>query len=124
MKAYTDAQVQLIEDALKLVYYVIDREEALATLRSGQDVTGEAVAKYIGECPDGSLVQLFDDLKKGTELFAAPQSAQPAPLTEAQISRLAQPYGDSSINGFDHIKAYTRAIEAAHGIGTAQRGTP
>jgi len=38
---------------------------------------GEPVAKYIGECPDGSLlVQLFDDLKKGTELYTAATPAQ------------------------------------------------
>jgi hypothetical protein len=32
----------------------------------------EPVAKYIGECADGSLVQLYDEMKKGTELYAAP----------------------------------------------------
>lgn len=39
---------------------------------------GEPVAKYIGECQDGSLVQLYEDLKKGTELYAgATPAAQP-----------------------------------------------
>ena len=40
--------------------------------------------------------------------------AQPerAPLTESEISKLVMPYGFSSIQGFDHIKAYTRRVEA------------
>ena len=42
------------------------------------------------------------------------EAAQPerAPLTDAEISKLVMPYGFSSIQGFDHIKAYTRRVEA------------
>lgn len=44
---------------------------------------GEPAAKYIGECHDGSLVQLYDDIKKGTELYtgAAPAPQQREPVT-------------------------------------------
>lgn len=31
------------------------------------------VAKYIGTCPDGDLIQLYEDLPKGTDLYAAAQ---------------------------------------------------
>jgi hypothetical protein len=37
----------------------------------------EPVAKYIGECSEGSLVQLYEDVKKGTEFYTT-QPAQPA----------------------------------------------
>jgi hypothetical protein len=34
---------------------------------------GEPVARYLGEGNEGSLVQLYDDLKKGADLYTAPQ---------------------------------------------------
>jgi hypothetical protein len=34
-------------------------------------------------------------------------------LTDAEISEMVKPYGSDSIMGFDHVKAFTRAIEAA-----------
>lgn len=49
---------------------VEDLDEALAEQQ-------EPVAKYIGEGSDGSLVQLYDDVKKGTDFYTAPQPAQP-----------------------------------------------
>lgn len=36
------------------------------------------VAKYIGEGNDGSLVQLYEDVKKGTNFYTRPQPAVPA----------------------------------------------
>jgi hypothetical protein len=44
----------------------------------------EPAAKYIGECSDGSLVQFYDDVKKGTDLYTTPPAAQPAPVPAAQ----------------------------------------
>jgi hypothetical protein len=41
----------------------------------------EPVAKYIGECSEGSLVQLYEDVKKGTNFYTA-TPAKPAPLQE------------------------------------------
>jgi len=41
------------------------------------------------------------------------QPSQAGELSDADISKLAAPYGSSSIQGFDHIKAYTRATIAA-----------
>ena len=32
----------------------------------------EPVAKYIGECSEGSLVHLYDDVKKGTNFYTTP----------------------------------------------------
>ena len=34
-------------------------------------------------------------------------------LTDDEISKMVKPYGSDSIMGFDHVKAFTRAIEAA-----------
>lgn len=34
---------------------------------------GEPVAKYIGEGSEGSLVQLLEDVKKGTDFYTTPQ---------------------------------------------------
>jgi hypothetical protein len=49
----------------------------------------EPVAKYIGECSEGSLVQLYEDVKKGTEFYttppAQPAPAQPVARTDQQI---------------------------------------
>jgi hypothetical protein len=42
-------------------------EEALA-----KQEQGKPVAKYIGECSEGSLVQLFEDVKKGTDFYTTP----------------------------------------------------
>jgi hypothetical protein len=47
----------------------------------------ESVAKYIGECSEGSLVQLYEDVKKGTEFYTTPpaQPAVPDALTSADM---------------------------------------
>ena len=54
----------------------------------------EPVAKYIGECSDGSLVQLYEDVKKGTDFYTTPP-AQPAPVQEpvAYEYHEYRPYG-------------------------------
>ena len=44
----------------------------------------EPVAKYIGECSEGSLVQLYDDVKKGTPLYASPPKREWVGLTHEQ----------------------------------------
>lgn len=61
-------------------------------LRSALAQQGEQqpVAKYIGECHDGSLVQLYEDLKKGTELYAeATPATQPTKLPGMAVQALA-----------------------------------
>jgi hypothetical protein len=53
-------------------------------------------------------------LKVGGEFVRyVKQPSQAGELSDADISKLAAPYGNSSIQGFDHIKAYARAIIAA-----------
>lgn len=44
---------------------------------AAQPAPVQPVAKYIGECSDGSLVQLYEDVKKGTDFYTTPH-AQPA----------------------------------------------
>lgn len=60
-----------------------DCYSSMEELRSALSQQGEQqpVAKYIGECHDGSLVQLYEDLKKGTELYAG---ASPAPQAQRE----------------------------------------
>jgi hypothetical protein len=52
----------------------------------------EPVAKYIGECSEGSLVQLYEDVKKGTNFYTTPPAAAPVqpeqePIGEVRNSR-------------------------------------
>jgi hypothetical protein len=44
-----------------------------------QPAQQEPVAKYIGEGSEGSLVQLYEDVKKGTDFYTSPQPAQQEP---------------------------------------------
>ncbi len=39
----------------------------------------EPVAQYIGEGYEGSLVQLYDDVKKGTNFYTTPPQRKPLP---------------------------------------------
>ena len=81
--------------------------EALAE----QPAQQEPVAEYIGECNDGSLVQLYDDVKKGAKFYISPP--QRKPLTDEQIERLWYEFHDRE---FGWARRFARAIEAAHGI--------
>jgi len=57
----------------------------------------DPVAKYIGECSEVSLVQLYEDVKKGTNFYTTPP-AQPAPeqyaALEQALTRLQKRYGE------------------------------
>jgi len=44
----------------------------------------EPVAKYIGEGNEGSLVQLYDDVKKGTDFYTAPPKRPWVGLTDVE----------------------------------------
>jgi hypothetical protein len=58
-------------------------EEALA--KQEQD---EPAAKYIGECSEGSMVQLYEDVKKGTNFYTTPQQRTWVGLTCREKSNL------------------------------------
>jgi hypothetical protein len=64
----------------------IKSDKAITALRTAiaEAEKQEPVAKYIGECKDGSLVQLYADVKKGTDFYTTPpaQPEQPAPVQE------------------------------------------
>ena len=46
----------------------------------------EPVAKYLGDSHDGSLVQLYDDVEKGTEFYTSPPPRKPwVGLTDEDI---------------------------------------
>jgi hypothetical protein len=72
----------------------------------------EPVAKYIGECSDGALVQLYDDLKKGAYLYTTPPAAQRKPLSDEEIDDLSR----TMVKGNKSVNWLCQAIEAAHGI--------
>lgn len=67
------SSMYFFEDAVREV-----EERMYALSQQGEQ---QPVAKYIGECHDGSLVQLYEDLKKGTELYAG---ASPAPQAQRE----------------------------------------
>ncbi len=78
----------------------------------------EPAAKYIGECFDGSLVQLYEDVKKGTNFYIAPPAAQRQPLTDDRIGQIIEQCKITLVNYCSGEKQteFARAIEAAHGI--------
>ena len=47
-------------------------EEAITAIKEALAQEQEPVAEYIGENWDGSIVQLYEDLQKGTKLYTAP----------------------------------------------------
>ena len=65
-----------------------------------------------------SEVKATTDESEVRALYAAPP-AQPAPLTDAQISDCAWGYFPDSKNLPEAIVEFARAVEAAHGIGRA-----
>jgi 6-phosphogluconate dehydrogenase len=83
-------------------------EEALANQEQG-----EPAAKYIGEGNEGSLVQLYDDVKKGTDFYTTPQ--QRKPLTYEEIMGIAR-ITCIGISPHEDTLNFVKAIEAAHGI--------
>ena len=70
----------------------------------------EPVAKYIGECSDGSLVQLYEDVKKGTDFYTTPPAAkrQWVGLTDEEIQVVL----DNPQKYYDTMNNFARAIEA------------
>jgi hypothetical protein len=72
------------------------------------------VAEYIGECSDGSLDQLYDDVKKGTKFYTSPPAQRTwVGLTDEEIARVV------SLAGFapDWVEAHiaiqiVRVLEA------------
>ena len=56
------------------------------------------------------VTQLEDIMDEAAALLQS--NAERVPLSEKRIAELVTPYGYSSIMGFDHIKAFARAIEA------------
>ena len=79
----TNRQVEILSDAL-----AESRREVVALKAAQQEhepenepyvslaSVQEPVAKYIGECSDGSLVQLYEDVKKGTDFYTTPPAGE------------------------------------------------
>ena len=70
----------------------------------------EPVAKYIGEGNEGSLVQLYDDVKKGTDFYTAPPKRPWVGLTDAEINGIVGLWGNAVVKGytrklFDQVEA-------------------
>ena len=117
--------LKALENSYALRDDIIDAKEALREALAQQSAErGEPVAEYIGECSDGSLVQLYDDIKKGAKLYAVPQ-AQPArePLTdEPEIVQRVKRYAGQTLQTARNPNITAReCIElanwlAAHGI--------
>jgi hypothetical protein len=80
----------------------------------------EPVAKYIGECSDGSLVQLYEDVKKGTDFYTTPpEQPAPVPLTDAVLQKVIsnlEPLLDAK------NQSWAAAEKMLHGI--TEKGQP
>jgi len=80
----------------------------------------EPVAKYIGECFDGSLVHLYEDVKKGMNFYTTPPAAQRQPLTDEQRQELMSKAWNKWLSGKDDGRLFawyfSFEVEAAHGI--------
>ena len=62
-----------MDDYEKLQHLVTSQGIRLMEYESEQ----EPVAKYLGDSHDGSLVQLYDDVEKGTEFYTSPPPRKP-----------------------------------------------
>ena len=99
-------------DYISLTAYTRALEEYCEALAQPEQ---EPVAQYIGENWDGSIVQLYEDLQKGTKLYTHPPRRTWAGLTDSEWSDLYETHYDKynlpkqgSPDGMD----YERAIEA------------
>ena len=99
---FLKTQVQRLSALVRAQQITIDKLEA--------QQEQEPVAEYIGENWDGSIVQLYEDLQKGTKLYTSPP--QRKPLTDEEIDELSR----SMVKGDKSVNWLCRAIEAAHGI--------
>jgi hypothetical protein len=82
-------------------------ESELRTALEAALKPGEPAAKYIGECADGSLVQLYDEMKNGTELYAAAPPAQTHADDESvygSIMGAAYDFRDAHLTGSTNLK--------------------
>jgi hypothetical protein len=68
------------QDTYKRGQAILTIEQALAQPRDS--VEQEPVAKYLGECNEGSLVHLYEEVAKGTPLYTTPPKREP--LTDAE----------------------------------------
>jgi len=80
--AAMEKALEALEDAANILTSPMFGDAA-AALRAAIEAAEkqEPAAKYIGECFDGSLVQLYEDVKKGTNFYTHPL-AQPSPVQE------------------------------------------
>jgi hypothetical protein len=120
---YSEAQLDLVEmgwnygyDAGRAVEQALDKkaENARELGLDYEPAKQGPVAEYIGECSDGSLVQLYDDVKKGTKFYTSPPAQRTwVGLTDEEIARVV------SLAGFapDWVEAHiaiqiVRVLEA------------
>jgi len=81
----------------------------MACLNQPKQEQGEPVAKYIGECPSGSLVQLYEDVKKGTDFYTTSQQRTWVGLTDEELRQIW--YDDAPVEGGTYVDKL-RQVEA------------
>jgi len=101
----------VLYDKNKVFKAITALREALAEQPAQQQ---EPVAQYIGECSEGSLVQLYDDMKKGEKLYTSPP-AQRKPLTHRQRVDLLAKF-EAHKHEWHAPAILIDMVEAAHGI--------
>ena len=89
--------------------YRAHRAEALAE----QPAQQEPVAQYIGEGSEGSLVQLYDDVKKGTNFYTFPPAQRTwVGLTYEEVRKVNQEVWGYVSADHARMRGYAQAIEA------------
>ena len=92
----------MTKDRATLAILMMGLERECEDLAQPSDsVEQEPVAKYIGECNDGSLVQLYDDVKKGTTFYTSPQKRthltdEQAHQTLLKMAKHVETFGNES----------------------------
>ena len=107
---YRDGQL----DALSAVSK--DAAPAITAIREAlaeQPAQQEPVAQYIGEGSEGSLVQLYDDVKKGTNFYTFPPAQRTwVGLTYEEVRKVNQEVWGYVSADHARMRGYAQAIEA------------
>jgi hypothetical protein len=118
MTKQIETLMALADECASLTSQDEERDALKKALEAALKPSGEVVAKYIGECPDGSLIQLYDDLKKGTELYTAPtEQTSPPRLTDEMLRDCLRECPPDAIEPLRtrwlYAKDFARAVETA-----------